>query len=93
MSWLSSDKEIVQIIAAIAVKNNLKQVVISPGSRNAPLSIAFARDERIETFVLVDERSAAFFAVGMAQQSKEPVGLVCTSGTAVLKYAPAVAEA
>ena len=93
MSWLYSDKEIVQIIADIAVKNNLKRVVISPGSRNAPLSIAFARDERIETFVLVDERSAAFFALGMAQQSNEPVGLVCTSGTALLNCAPAVAEA
>lgn len=93
MSQLYSDKEIVQIIADIAVKNNLKRVVISPGSRNAPLSIAFARDERIETFVLVDERSAAFFALGMAQQSNEPVGLVCTSGTALLNYAPAVAEA
>ena len=93
MSQLYSDKEIVQIIVDIAVKNNLKRVVISPGSRNAPLSIAFARDERIETFVLVDERSAAFFALGMAQQSNEPVGLVCTSGTALLNYAPAVAEA
>ena len=93
MSRLYSDKEIVQIITDIAVKNNLKRVVISPGSRNAPLSIAFARDERIETFVLVDERSAAFFALGMAQQSNEPVGLVCTSGTALLNCAPAVAEA
>ena len=64
MSRLYSDKEIVQIITDIAVRNNLKRVVISPGSRNAPLSIAFARDERIETFVLVDERSAAFFCLG-----------------------------
>ena len=93
MSHIFSDKEIVKIIADISVKNNLKRAVFSPGSRNAPLSITFARDERIETFVLVDERSAAFFALGMAQQSGNPVGLVCTSGTALLNYAPAIAEA
>lgn len=93
MNNLFSDKEIVKIIADISVRNKLKRVVLSPGSRNAPLSITFARDSRIETFVLVDERSAAFFALGLAQQSSEPVGLVCTSGTALLNYAPAVAEA
>lgn len=93
MNNLFSDKEIIKIIADISVKNNLKRVVFSPGSRNAPFSITFARDSRMETFVLVDERSAAFFALGMAQQSGEPVGLVCTSGTALLNYAPAVAEA
>ncbi len=93
MNHVFSDKEVVKIIADISVKNNLKRVVFSPGSRNAPFSITFARDERIETFVLVDERSAAFFALGMAQQSGDPVGLVCTSGTALLNYAPAIAEA
>lgn len=67
--------------------------MISPGSRNAPLSISFNRDERVECFVIVDERSAAFFALGLAQMSGEPVGLVCTSGTALLNYAPAVCEA
>jgi 2-succinyl-5-enolpyruvyl-6-hydroxy-3-cyclohexene-1-carboxylic-acid synthase len=89
----TSDKETVQIIVDLFARKGVKRVVISPGSRNAPLSITFNRDKRIECFVIVDERSAAFFALGMAQKSGEPVGLVCTSGTALLNYAPAVAEA
>ena len=89
----TSDKETVQIIVDLCARKGVKRVVISPGSRNAPLSITFNRDKRIECFVIVDERSAAFFALGMAQKSGEPVGLVCTSGTALLNYAPAVAEA
>ncbi len=88
-----SDKETVKLIVDVCVQKGMKRVVISPGSRNAPLSITFNRDERIECFVIVDERSAAFFALGMAQKSGEPVGLVCTSGTALLNYGPAVAEA
>jgi len=89
----TSDKETVQITVDLCIRKGMKRVVISPGSRNAPLSITFNRDERIECFVIVDERSAAFFALGMAQKSGEPVGLVCTSGTALLNYGPAVAEA
>ncbi len=88
-----SNKETVHIIVDLCAQKGMKRVVISPGSRNAPLSITFNRDERIECFVIVDERSAAFFALGMAQKSGEPVGLVCTSGTALLNYGPAVAEA
>jgi len=82
-------KELIDICAA----KGMEYVVISPGSRNAPLSISFARDSRIETPVIVDERSAGYFALGIAQQTGKPVGLVCTSGTALLNYAPAVAEA
>lgn len=67
--------------------------VISPGSRNAPLSIAFNRRESGANFVVVDERSAAYFALGIAQKTQKPVALICTSGTAVLNYMPAVAEA
>ncbi len=90
---ITSDKKSVQIIVDVCARKGMKQVVISPGSRNAPLSISFNRDERIECFVIVDERSAAFFALGLAQMSGLPVGLVCTSGTALLNYAPAVCEA
>ena len=64
-----------------------------PGSRNAPLIVSFARRKEFEKFVVLDERSAAFMAMGIAQQSGEPVAVVCTSGTALLNYAPAVAEA
>jgi len=80
-------------IAEICARHHLKQVVLSPGSRCAPLTIAFVRHPQIQTRSISDERSAAFIALGMAQRMGETVGLVCTSGTAVLNYAPAVAEA
>ncbi len=67
--------------------------MLSPGSRCAPLTITLARHPEIETRIISDERAAAFVALGMAQQLGQPVGLVCTSGTAVLNYGPAVAEA
>ena len=81
--------ELVEVLAGQGVRN----VVISPGSRNAPLIVAFAREKRIEKHVIVDERSAAFAAVGIAQSTGEPVAVVCTSGSAVLNYAPAASEA
>lgn len=71
----------------------ISRVVISPGSRSAPLVMAFSAYPDIEKIVLADERVAAFFALGMAQQLQQPVVLVCTSGTAVLNFAPAIAEA
>lgn len=89
----TTDKQTVQIIVDLCAQKGITKVVISPGSRNAPLSIAFNRNTEIETFVIVDERSAAFFALGMAQRLCQPVAIVCTSGTALLNYAPAVAEA
>ena len=71
----------------------MKHVIVSPGSRNAPLSIAFNRHKDIKCKVLVDERSAGFYALGVAQELNQPVGIVCTSGTALLNLAPAIAEA
>lgn len=70
----------------------VKHVVTSPGSRNAPLIMAVARRDMCVHSV-IDERSAAFIALGMAAAVGEPVALICTSGTALLNYAPAVAEA
>ncbi len=70
-----------------------RHAVMSPGSRNAPLTISFARNKEIKKWVIPDERSAGFIALGIAQQTKEPVVLCCTSGTALLNYAPAIAEA
>ena len=75
------------------VKHGMRHVVCSPGSRNAPLVIAFDEHPEIETFVIHDERCAAFYAMGMAQQLNAPVGITCTSGSAMLNYYPAVAEA
>lgn len=67
--------------------------VMSPGSRNAPLTISFARNEKIKKWIIPDERSAGFIALGIAQVTKQPVVLCCTSGTALLNYGPAIAEA
>jgi 2-succinyl-5-enolpyruvyl-6-hydroxy-3-cyclohexene-1-carboxylate synthase len=71
----------------------LRHAVLSPGSRSTPLAVALWRQSEIETTVIVDERSAAFFALGAAQASGAPVAILCTSGTAAANYHPAVCEA
>jgi len=80
-------------IVQLCVAKNIKHVVISPGSRNAPLTIGFTNHPDITSYSIVDERCAAFFGLGIAQQLQQPVALVCTSGSALLNYYPAVAEA
>ncbi len=84
---------VAQSIVALCVAKNIKHVVISPGSRNAPLTIGFTHHSEIISYSIVDERCAGFFALGIAQQLREPVAMVCTSGSALLNYYPAVAEA
>lgn len=86
-------KELAQIIIAACRQFEIQTVVISPGSRNAPLTIGFSNHKDFETLSIVDERCAAFFALGIAQQTLNPVALVCTSGSALLNYYPAIAEA
>ncbi len=71
----------------------VRHIVLSPGSRSAPLALTFMRHRNFQCHVVVDERSAGFIALGMAQQTAQPVVLICTSGTAALNYAPAIAEA
>ncbi len=88
-----SAKKSAQIISAVLKKAGISQIVISPGSRNAPLIIEFTNQPEFENFSIIDERVAGFFALGLVQQSRKPVVLVCTSGSAVLNYHPAVAEA
>ncbi|MEJ8800439.1 2-succinyl-5-enolpyruvyl-6-hydroxy-3-cyclohexene-1-carboxylic-acid synthase [Pontibacter sp. H249] len=80
-------------IAEICAKKGVENVVLSPGSRCAPLTIAFARHGGFNVRTVSDERAAAFIALGMALTTGKPTVLVCTSGTAALNYAPAVAEA
>jgi len=80
-------------IPEICARHGVKKVVIAPGSRNAPLIFAFTAQPGMECLSITDERSAAYFALGIAQHSNEAVALVCTSGTAVLNFAPAIAEA
>lgn len=89
----TTDKQGCNALVEILAKQGVKRAVLSPGSRNAPVLMAFSRSSAIETYVVVDERTAAFMALGMSQRSGEPVALVCTSGSALLNYAPAVAEA
>ncbi|MCD4674644.1 MAG: hypothetical protein K8S18_01440, partial [Desulfobacula sp.] len=90
---MTSDKKSVALLADIFVKKGLEHIVISPGSRNAPIIIAFANNPKIKALSIFDERSAAFFALGIAQQTGKTVAIACTSGTAALNYAPAIAEA
>ena len=71
----------------------LRHAIISPGSRSTPLALAFHAEPRIASHVLLDERSAGFFALGVAKQGGVPVALVCTSGTAAANYHPSVVEA
>jgi 2-succinyl-5-enolpyruvyl-6-hydroxy-3-cyclohexene-1-carboxylate synthase len=71
----------------------VRRAVISPGSRSTPLAVALWRQPEIAVTVIVDERSAAFFAVGAAQASGVPVAILCTSGTAAANYHPAICEA
>ncbi|MEM5566328.1 2-succinyl-5-enolpyruvyl-6-hydroxy-3-cyclohexene-1-carboxylic-acid synthase [Psychroserpens sp. AS72] len=82
-----------QTVIQLCKLKNIKHIVISPGSRNAPLTLGFSNDEFFNCYSIVDERCAAFFALGIAQQTKEPTVVVCTSGSALLNYYPAVAEA
>lgn len=82
-----------QQVIQLCNAKGIHHVVISPGSRNAPLTIGFSSHPTIKTYSVVDERCAAFFALGIAQQLQKPVAVVCTSGSAVLNYYPAVAEA
>lgn len=90
---LTTDKEVCNILVKILCRHNVKEAVVSPGSRNAPILVALAACRKIKKTVVIDERSAAFIALGKAALSEAPVALVCTSGTAVLNYSPAVAEA
>jgi len=71
----------------------VRNVVICPGSRSTPLAIAFAVQPAIHTWMHVDERSAAYFGLGMAKQLRQPVALLCTSGTAAANFLPALVEA
>ncbi len=82
-----------QSILEIFLAKGITNIIISPGSRNAPLTIGFASNPAFKCYSIADERSAGFFALGIAQQTKNPVALVCTSGSALLNYYPAIAEA
>lgn len=81
------------MLAHILKAYDIKNIVISPGSRNAPLAIQFGEMDEYHSYSIVDERSAAFVALGMAKAEKHPVAITCTSGSAVANYYPAITEA
>ena len=87
-----SNKKLSQTITQLCVAKGIRNIVISPGSRNAPLTIGFTENKNFINYSIVDERCAAFFALGIAQQLDEPVALVCSSGSALLNYYPAISE-
>lgn len=78
-----------EVLARLGVQT----VVTSPGSRSTPLTVAAVRNPKLEALSILDERAASFFALGLAKRSRRPVALVCTSGSAVANYFPAVVEA
>ncbi|EON76436.1 2-succinyl-5-enolpyruvyl-6-hydroxy-3- cyclohexene-1-carboxylic-acid synthase [Lunatimonas lonarensis] len=80
-------------LVSIAARHGIREAILSPGSRCAPLSIGFIRHPQFHCRTISDERSAGFIAMGMAQQLDRPVVMVCTSGSAAYNYAPSVAEA
>jgi 2-succinyl-5-enolpyruvyl-6-hydroxy-3-cyclohexene-1-carboxylate synthase len=92
MAKTSAKKGVQQFVALCKLKG-LRNIVFSPGSRNAPLVVAFGNDDTFSKVIIPDERSAAFYALGMAEELNEPVAVICTSGSALLNYYPAISEA
>lgn len=82
-----------RLVAQALEAYGVRHVVVSPGSRNAPLVMAVTRRQALKPLSVIDERQAAFTALGIAAVTGRPVALVCTSGSAMLNYAPALAEA
>lgn len=90
---LSTSHDACNILADLLIAHGTSDIVVSPGSRNSPLIMALSRRPELKCHPVIDERSAAFIALGLSRQTFKPVAVVCTSGTALLNYAPAVAEA
>lgn len=88
-----SSKRSIQILAHLLKEYGIFDIVISPGSRNAPLAIHFSETDEFNCYSIVDERSAAFVGMGMAKSIKKPVALTCTSGSASANYYPGITEA
>ena len=84
---------LVELAVQVFVERGLRHAVVAPGSRSAPLTVALASHPALTLHVVYDERSAGYVALGLAQQLRQPVALVCTSGTAAVNFGPAVVEA
>ena len=93
---MNTSTSLARVVVRQLIEAGITDAVISPGSRNAPISLAmYAASEKglLKLHIRIDERSAAYFALGLAKASSRPVPIVCTSGTAVANYHPAVLEA
>jgi 2-succinyl-5-enolpyruvyl-6-hydroxy-3-cyclohexene-1-carboxylate synthase len=90
---LNPGTALARVLVDELARGGVTEAVIAPGSRSAPLAIAFAEHPRIRLHVRIDERSAAFLGLGLAKASSNPVPVVCTSGTAAANFHPAVLEA
>ncbi|WP_307480485.1 2-succinyl-5-enolpyruvyl-6-hydroxy-3-cyclohexene-1-carboxylic-acid synthase [Cytobacillus purgationiresistens] len=93
---MNHQESLTQYIASFVselVKNGVEDVVVSPGSRSTPMAMVMAEHPELRVHIHVDERSAAFFALGMAKATTNPVAILCTSGTAAANYYPAIVEA
>jgi len=88
-----SSKQTILETVALLKAHGIEHLVISPGSRNAPLIQCFINDAFFHCYSVVDERSASYMAIGLIHQLGRPVAICCTSGTAILNYGPAIAEA
>lgn len=88
-----SSKRNIQLLAHWLKEMGVEDIIISPGSRNAPMTIHFAETEYFNCYSIIDERSAGFSAIGMSKFSQKPTAIVCTSGSATANYYPAVTEA
>ncbi|MFD1706732.1 2-succinyl-5-enolpyruvyl-6-hydroxy-3-cyclohexene-1-carboxylic-acid synthase [Siminovitchia sediminis] len=93
MNWQKTLTEYAAGFIEGLVQARVDEVVISPGSRSTPLAMLLAEHQDMKVYMNIDERSAAFFALGLAKASRRPVCLLCTSGTAAANYFPAVIEA
>lgn len=90
------NKELTNYVIAFVEQlkdSGVDEVVISPGSRSTPLALVMAEHPHIKTYINIDERSAGFFALGLAKKKRKPVALLCTSGTAAANYFPSIIEA
>lgn len=88
----STKKNVLQLLSLLKA-HNISRFVISPGSRHIPIVISMECDSFFKLYSVVDERSASFFALGLIQKTNEPVGVICTSGTASANYCSAISEA
>ncbi|EDY81239.1 2-succinyl-6-hydroxy-2,4-cyclohexadiene-1-carboxylic acid synthase/2-oxoglutarate decarboxylase [Verrucomicrobiia bacterium DG1235] len=92
-NWANANELWADVLVETLRRKGVDYAITCPGSRSSPLTFAFARNEAIEAIPILDERSAAFFALGLAKRTGKPVALVCTSGSAVANFFPAIVEA